>query len=341
MKRSVLVLIVLGVIGAAGAWWMRARVYTPYRGFTGNEVFVELPQGSGVSGIGTRLAAAGVVPDGMTFRIAARLAGADRRLQAGEYRFADAATPADVVARLAAGDVFKRPVTFREGLTIVEMSDIFEQSGSGTAEDFRAAAHDASLRSTAAPEARSLEGYLFPDTYAIQRKTGAAELVRAMVSGFDRAFDEPLRAEAAKLGMTPHQAVTLASLIEKETARADERPLVSAVYHNRLKQGIALQCDPTVIYGLMLAGKWNGNIRKVDLSMNSPYNTYRFPGLPPGPIASAGKASLEAAVRPADVPYLYFVSKNDGSHVFATTLAEHNRNVTIWQKRYFKNKPSS
>ncbi len=339
MKRAIRLLIVLAVIGAAGAWWVRSRIYTPYRAFAGNEVFVELPAGIGVSGIGTRLAAAGVVPDGLTFRIAARLAGADRRLQAGEYRFADAATPADVVARVAAGDVFKRPVTFREGLTIVEMSDIFEQSGLGTAEDFRAAAQDPTLRASAAPEARSLEGYLFPDTYALPRRTGAADLVKAMVGGFERAFDESLRGEAARVGLTPHQAVTLASLIEKETARADERPLVSAVYHNRLKQRIALQCDPTVIYALMLAGKWNGNIRKVDLSMNSPYNTYRFPGLPPGPIASSGKASLEAAVRPADVPYLYFVSKNDGSHVFASTLAEHNRNVEIWQKQYFRKKP--
>ena len=339
MKRTGLVVLMLGVLAAAGGWWLHARVYTPYRAFSGSEVFVELPQGTGVAAIGTRLADAGVVPDALTFRIAARLAGADRHLQAGEYRFSEPATPADVVARLAAGDVHKRPVTFREGLTVVEMAEIYERSGLGTAEDFRAAAQDSALRAATAPNAPSLEGYLFPDTYALPRRTGAGDLVRAMVSGFDRAFDAPLRAEADKLGMTVHQAVTLASLIEKETAKADERPLVSAVYHNRLKQGIALQCDPTVIYALMLAGKWNGNIRKVDLSMNSPYNTYRFPGLPPGPIASPGKASLEASVRPADVPYLYFVSKNDGSHVFASTLAEHNRNVEIWQKRYFKNKP--
>jgi UPF0755 protein len=333
-----LVVLVLGVLAAAGAWWMRARVHTPYRAFAGGEVFVDLPPGIGVSGIGARLAAAGVVPDGLTFRVAARLAGADRRLQAGEYRFAEPATPAAVVARLAAGDVFKRPVTFREGLTIVEMSELVEQSGLGSAEEFRAAAQSGSLRPAAAPDAPSLEGYLFPDTYALPRRTVAADLVKAMLSGFDRAFDASLRAEAEQLGLTTNQVVTLASLIEKETARADERPIVSAVYHNRLKKGMALQCDPTVIYALMLAGKWNGNIRKVDLALNSPYNTYRYPGLPPGPIASAGRASLEAAVRPADVPYLYFVSKNDGSHVFATTLAEHNRNVLIWQKRYFRNR---
>ena len=159
-----------------------------------------------------------------------------------------------------------------------------------------------------------------------------------MLAGFDRAFDAGLRAAAVERGLSVHAVVTLASLIEKETARAEERALVSAVYHNRLRKRIALQCDPTVIYARMLAGTWNGNLRKVDLQMNSPYNTYRFPGLPPGPIASPGRASLEAAVRPAEVPYLYFVSRNDGSHVFAATLAEHNRNVALWQVKYFKRK---
>jgi UPF0755 protein len=317
---------------------MANRVQSPYRGFAGAETFVDLPPGTSVSGIASRLAAAGVVPDGFTFRIAARMAGADRRLQAGEYRFADAATPAAVVARITAGDVYKRSVTFPEGLTVLEMADVFERAGFGTAEDFRAAAHEAGLRPAAAPDARTLEGYLFPDTYTLPRHTNAVDLVRAMVAGFDRAFDASLRAEAEKLGLSVNEAVTLASLIEKETAKADERPIVSAVYHNRLKRGMPLQCDPTVIYALMLAGKWNGNVRKVDLAINSPYNTYRFPGLPPGPVASSGRASLEAAVRPADVPYLYFVSRNDGSHVFAKTLAEHNRNVEIWQKRYFRNR---
>jgi UPF0755 protein len=336
MKRILLTVIALGVLAAGGAWWMHFRVHAPYRGFSGTEAFVELPAGTSVAGIGSKLAEAGVVPDGLTFRVAARLAGADRRLQAGEYRFAEAAAPADVVARLAAGDVYKRPVTFREGLTVVEMADIFERSGLGTAEDFRAAAHDSSLRAAAAPGAPSLEGYLFPDTYALPRRQSAVHLVKAMIGGFDRAFEASLRAEGEQVGLTVHQAVTLASLIEKETAKAEERPIVSAVYHNRLKRGMALQCDPTVIYALMLAGKWDGNVRRADLSLNSPYNTYRFPGLPPGPIASPGRASLEAAVRPADVPYLYFVSRNDGSHVFATTLAEHNRNVTIWQKQFFR-----
>jgi UPF0755 protein len=183
------------------------------------------------------------------------------------------------------------------------------------------------------PDARDLEGYLFPDTYAVPRQASAERLVAAMVDRFRTTFDEGLRARAAVLKMSLRDVVALASLVEKETARADERALVSAVYHNRLRRGMPMQCDPTVIYALMLAGRWNGNIRRADLQIDSPYNTYRYPGLPPGPIAAPGRASLEAALAPADVPYLYFVSRNDGSHVFAETLAEHNRNVARWQLR--------
>jgi UPF0755 protein len=154
-----------------------------------------------------------------------------------------------------------------------------------------------------------------------------------MVSGFLKAFDSTLRHDSSAQNMTAHDVVTLASIIEKETASPGERPLVSAVYRNRLKIGMALQCDPTVIYGLMLLKQWDGNIRKKDLDLDSPYNTYRHAGLPPGPIASPGRASLQAALHPSPVDYLYFVSRNDGTHVFASTLAEHNKNVAQYQGR--------
>ena len=338
MKRALVLLLVVLVLAAGGAWWMYRRIDAPYRGFAGAEVFVELPAGTSVARIGSRLADAGVVPDTLTFRLATRLAGADRRLQAGEYRFTDAAAPSAIVSRLAAGDVYTRPVTFPEGLTMAEMGGVFERNGLGAAADFLIATEDKTLLASYAPDARTLEGYLFPDTYPLPQHASAGHVVRTMIASFDRTFDAGLRAEAAQRGMSVHAVVTLASLIEKETAKAEERPIVSAVYHNRLKIRMALQCDPTVIYALMRAGRWNGNLRRVDLQLNSPYNTYRFPGLPPGPIASPGRAALEAAVRPADVPYLYFVSRNDGSHVFARTLAEHNRNVAAWQVRYFKRK---
>jgi UPF0755 protein len=186
------------------------------------------------------------------------------------------------------------------------------------------------------PEAKTLEGYLFPDTYALPRKAGAEGTVAAMVARFQSAFGMDLRAEAAARKLSLREVVTLASLIEKETGAPSERPLVSAVYHNRLKLGMPLQCDPTVIYALMQARRWHGNLTRQDLLVNSRYNTYRFAGLPPGPIASPGLESLRAAIRPADVPYLYFVSRNDGTHVFAATLAEHNTNVQRWQVRYFQ-----
>jgi len=331
LKRLGIVLLVLLVAAAGAAWWMKVRIETPYRAFAGADVFVELPTGSGVAGIGDRLAAAGVVPDALTFRVAAQVAGVERRLQAGEYRFAQPASPRDVAERIAHGDIYKHPITFPEGLTIEEMAAIFGRSGLGTAEDFTTAAHDTSLIGNLDPDARSLEGYLFPSTYTLPRKAGAAGTVQAMIAEFTKSFDAQMRLDAEAARMTPRDVVTLASIIEKETARPEERAIVSAVYHNRLRSGMLLQCDPTVIYALMLAGTWNGNIRRGDLQIDSPYNTYRYPGLPPGPIASPGRPSLEAAIHPADVPYRYFVSRNDGTHVFATTLEEHNRNVLKYQ----------
>ena len=336
MKKFLVLVLVLAVVGAGIAWWGYGLLNLPYRGFTGEEVFVEIPQGTGVSGIASRLADAGVVSNALAFRIAARLSGDERKLQAGEYRFAEAARPGDIVARLAKGDVYARLVTFREGLTMFEMADVFAASGIGTAAEFLAEARDASRIRNVDPRASSLEGYLFPDTYKMPRATGAKGTVDAMVAGFLRAFDADLRAEAAARGLSTHEAVTIASIVERETGQAQERPLVSAVYHNRLRINMPLQCDPTVIYALQLARRWNGNLTREHLQLNSPYNTYRYPGLPPGPIASPGRASLEAAVRPAAAGYLYFVSRNDGTHVFASTLAEHNRNVQQWQVKYFR-----
>jgi UPF0755 protein len=330
IKRLFLLALVLLVALAGAGLWVRQRLNTPYREFAGEEVFVSIPAGSSVAAIGNRLVAAGVLPDSWTFRLAARFTGADRRLQAGEYRFAGSSTPLTVMERLATGDVFSLMVTFPEGLTIAEMAETFARTGLGTARDFVAAASEPAL-ATSYGGHRSLEGYLFPDTYPLTRASTAGDVVRAMLARFDQIFTPELRGAAAERGWTAHQVLTLASLIEKETSRADERPVVAAVYINRLKINMPLQCDPTVVYALMQARRWNGNIRKVDLQINSPYNTYRVRGLPPGPVASPGRASIEAALKPADVPYLYFVSRNDGSHAFASTLTEHNQNVRQWQ----------
>jgi UPF0755 protein len=247
-------------------------------------------------------------------------------------------TPLEVVDKIARGDVYLQPVTFREGLTIRQMAQIFQERRFGTAQEFITAASRADRIRSIDPSARDLEGYLFPDTYTLPRRATAEQLVERMVARFEAALSPEVREQAAARGLTVRQLVTLASLVEKETARREERPLVSAVYSNRLRIGMGLQCDPTVIYALERAGRFDGNLTRDDLRFDSPYNTYRYAGLPPGPIAAPGKASLEAAANPADVPYIYFVSRNDGSHAFASTLEEHNRNVHQWQVLYHREK---
>jgi UPF0755 protein len=336
MRRLIFVLVALAALVAAVAGVYYARVDERYRGYEGVERFVEIAPGTGSRGIGHQLVDAGVVRDEWTFRLAVFLTGTGRQLRAGEYRFTAPMSAKDVARKLARGEIYLRPVTFPEGLTISEMSHVYESRGLGPAAAFVAAARDTSLIKTLDPAATDLEGYLFPDTYNVPRKMSAAALVRQMTQAFLKTYDTAFRADAESRGMKLRELVTLASLVEKESARADERPIVSAVYQNRLRIGMGLQCDPTVIYALEKMGKYTGNLTKKDLQINSPYNTYKFAGLPPGPIAAPGRASIEAALKPAAVDYLYFVSRNDGSHVFATTLAEHNKNVKEWQVEFFK-----
>ena len=333
LRRLVLVMVVAAGAAGAGAWVAWTRVAEPFQGFADAEVFVDIPPGAGPAGIGQRLVDAGVVRDPLTFRVAVWLSGRARELKAGEYRFDRPLSASGVVDRIVRGDVYARLITFREGLTIPEMAAVFEQRGFGSAASFEAAARNPALVREVDPAARDLEGYLFPETYALPRGTPADEVVSQMVALFLRSFDADLRAAAAAAGLTVRQAVTLASLVEKETARADERPLVAAVYANRIKARMGMQADPTVIYALQKAGRYDGNLTRADLQFDSPYNTYRYAGLPPGPIAAPGLASLQAAVRPAAVNYLYFVSRNDGTHVFSRTLRDHERAVDEFQRR--------
>ncbi|MCC7417356.1 MAG: endolytic transglycosylase MltG [Acidobacteria bacterium] len=339
VKRLLAVaVVVVAVAAAAGAAWIRQRVNEPYRGYPGAEQFVEIPAGAGPRSIAQRLVAAGVVRDGLVFRAALWLNGGATRLQAGEYRFDRPMRPGEVIDMIVRGQVFVVTITFPEGLTIDEMARIFERQGLGTSRAFAEAARDPAPIRQLDPDARDLEGYLFPETYAVPRRTDAAGLVRQMVDRLQRVLTPELRRAAAARGLTVRQAVTLASIVEKETGRPEERPLVAAVYANRLRIGMPLQCDPTVIYAMQMEGRYRGNITKADLSLDSPYNTYRHPGLPPGPIAAPGRGALEAAIAPADADFLYFVSRNDGSHEFARTLAEHNRNVRKYQVQYFRDR---
>lgn len=342
MKRLGLWLIALVVIaGAIAAVWLYAAVQRPYRGYSPAEQFVEIPRGSSPGLIARRLKEAGVVRNELAFRLAVSMQNASGRLQAGEYRFDRPLTAAEVVEKIRRGDVYLRTITFREGLTIRQMAELFESKGFGPSADFIAAARDAARIQALDPAARDLEGYLFPDTYSLPRQTTADQLVARMVSGFERALTADIRERAAARGLTIRELVTLASLVEKETGKAEERPIIAGVYANRLEIGMGLQCDPTVIYALERAGRFTGDLTREDLRFDSPYNTYRYAGLPPGPIASPGQASLAAAASPADVPYLYFVSRNDGSHAFASTLEEHNRNVHQYQVEYFRNQANS
>ena len=336
LKYLLLLILVVAALAGAAAYFGMTRINEAYKGYTAEEQFVEVPVGAGPTTIGQRLVQSGVIRDDLTFRGAILLSGKARDLKAGEYRFDRAMTPLEVIDKIARGDVYRRLITFREGLTIKEMARVYEEGGFGKAADFEKAASDASLIRDLDAQADDLEGYLFPETYTLRRDTPASALVAQMIALFKKSFPADLQAAAKSQGLTIREAVTLASLVEKETAVAEERPVVAAVYMNRKRLRMPMQADPTVIFALVRAGSYDGNIRREDLQFDSPYNTYRYPGLPPGPIAAPGRASLEAAAKPAQTDYLYFVSKNDGSHVFAKTLDEHNRNVQQWQVQFFR-----
>jgi UPF0755 protein len=337
VKRAFLFLVALAVIAGLGvAATLYKRTSEPYKGYESAEQFVLIEPGSGTRAIGQRLIEAGVVRNEPTFRAALWRTGRARNLQAGEFRFDRPMTPTEVIEKIARGDVYNRRITFPEGLTVQEMARLYEQQGFGKAAAFIEGTRDTGAVRDIDPSANDLEGYLFPETYSMPRDTSAARLVQLMVERFRQLFTPEMQQAGQALGLTPRQVVTLASLVEKETAVPAERPVVAGVYLNRLRIGMGMQADPTVIYALQRAGRYDGNLRRDDLSFDSPYNTYRYPGLPPGPIASPGLASLQATVAPAQVDYLYFVSRNDGSHVFARTLAEHNENVREYQVRYFR-----
>ena len=339
MKKLLLLALVAAIAaGAAGAVFLYGRMHEPFRGYSGSAQVVDIPSGDRTREIGARLVAAGVVRDALTFRVALGVSGDARRLKAGEYRFDRPMSALEVIGKIGRGEVDLQKLTFREGLTITEMAAIFESQGFGPASTFIDAARDVSIIQALDPAAWDLEGYLFPDTYALPRHVQAPRVVRAMVDRFQEVLTPAMRAAAEARGLSVRQLVTLASIVEKETGRAQERSLVAAVYSNRLTRKMGLQSDPTVIYGLQRERTFSGNLRRDDLRFDSPYNTYRYAGLPPGPIAAPGEAALEAAANPAAADYLYFVSRNDGSHEFARTLDEHNRNVQKYQVQYFRDR---
>jgi UPF0755 protein len=314
-------LVALAVFG--GAAWL---LLTPYGPAT--ETFVDLAPGSSTFRIGQQLQAAGVVRSQYAFDLLRVLKRGT--LKAGEYRFDHPVPPTEVYERIARGDVYTRALSVPEGENIFDIATRVEQAGFDTRQNFLdAAVKQVGLIADLDPQAKSLEGYLFPDTYRFARNASATEIIAAMVHRF--------RAVAAQLGLKEnvHQVVTVASLVERETAVDAERPLVASVFENRLKKNMPLMTDPSVIYGLELEGWWRGSIYQSDLTRNTAYNTYMHPGLPPGPVANPGLPSLRAAMQPAHTDYLYFVaagSNAQGRSLFAATLDAHNRNVAGYRR---------
>jgi peptidoglycan lytic transglycosylase G len=255
-------------------------------------------------------------------------------IKAGIYEFSRPISAADVVEKLIRGEVILKTVTIREGLDRFAIGRIFAADGFGRPAQWDKLTGDPEMIRDLAPQAKTLEGYLFPDTYKLTPGTPPAKIVQLMIDNFRRHFGPEM--PFITTGLDLHQTVILASIVESEAKLPQERPLVASVYLNRLRHHMLLDADPTVIYSLKLANRWYGNIHKVDLQIDSPYNTYRYPGLPPGPIADPGMASLLAAAAPAKTDFLYFVARHDGSHAFATNITEHNRNVHLYQVQWYR-----
>lgn len=323
MIRLLKILVIAAILAAGVLYYFLIR---PYTGFHG-ETFVDIPKGASTPTIAQLLADSGVIEHPWQFLLA-RALQPSAKLPAGEFRFATPASTLDVYARIARGDVFFYELKIPEGLNMFDIATVVESLGLTPAREFLAAARDPSLIRDLAPSAPTLEGYLFPDTYRVTHHTSARELCRILTQHF--------RTEWKLLDTTAdvHQTVTLASLIEKEAAMPEDRPLIASVFRNRLNIGMKLDCDPTTVYAALLQGRYRGTIHQSDLASRNPYNTYQHLGLPPGPIANPGLASLRAALKPADTDYLYFVARPDGSgrHQFSKDIAAHREAATRYRR---------
>lgn len=300
-------------------------------------VLVEVRPGDSTGAVAHSLKRAGLIRNEVFFRAVARAIGADGRIQAGEYMFSSGSYVWEILRQMVEGRVVVYPITIPEGTRLTQIAAILEERGFADSRKFLKIASDPGfIPGLATPEELAntmypLEGYLFPDTYYLRKGLTEEDIIRMMLSRFNQVFNEELKAKARSMGLSVHQVATLASIVEKEAASAEERPIIAAVYLNRLRIGMNLEACPTVLYA---TGKIDGSpVLFKDLEVDSLYNTYKNPGLPPGPICSFGKASLEAVLNPASVDYLYFVSKNDGTHAFARTFEEHLQNVMTFQGR--------
>ncbi len=325
--RTLLILFLIAALALAGwlAWQLRAPVTPPAN------TYLLLRPGYSTRRIAAELKKAGVIRNERVFWLW-HLLKPKPTLKAGEYLFDREATLPQVYDRIAHGDIYFHVVTIPEGYTIFDIAKAIEDAGLGSAENFlHIAETQTQLIADLAPEAKSLEGYLFPNTYQFTRTQSQQDMAAAMVHQF-RTVAQEIGLNVDIPGVDIPKVVTMASIVEKETAAPEERPLVAGVYYNRLAQKMALDADPSVIYAELLAGTYHGSLHHADMAVSSPYNTYRFPGLPPGPIGNPGRSALEAALHPDASKFLYFVSDGNGHHRFARSLEEHNRNVTAYRR---------
>jgi UPF0755 protein len=326
-SRRIGIVLLCGVICAAGvAIYFAIDFSTPYSGF-GQETFVDLPKGTGTQQMAALLQNSGVIRHSWEFLIA-RALRRGATLQAGEYRFNKSASVMEVFDRIARGDIFYFQLVVPEGKNMFDIAATAGQLGLFPAAKFLEAARDPASIRDLDPQAVSLEGYLFPNTYRLSRGTRPAALCLMMTGKFREVW------RGLHTGADIHRTVTLASLVEKEGKLPDERPVIASVFARRLAIGMKLDCDPTTIYAALLDGSYSGALHKADMANDSLYNTYRHAGLPPGPIANAGVASIQAALHPAGTDYLYFVARADGSggHNFASTLAAQGANIVKYRR---------
>ena len=322
------------ILAIAGGWFFLRAMRSPYKGYSERFKDIEVRHGLRTSAILKHFETEGVIRDEYLPLVYMKIVRHNDKIKAGIYEFSKPMSAEEVLDKLIRGEVVARSVTVREGLDRFAVGRIFAQEGFGRDAAWDKVTADPELIRDIAPDAKTLEGYLFPDTYKFNPGTPPREIAAAMVNNFRKHFGGEMN--YITTGLDLHKTVTLASIVETEARMPQERPLVASVYFNRINRNMLLGADPTVIYALKLDQRWDGNIRKADLQIDSPYNTYRFHGLPPGPIANPGLASLQAAAAPAKSDFLYFVAKHDGTHAFATNMADHDRNVQIYQVQWYR-----
>lgn len=297
---------------------------------SGDKVMLaDFVKGSSLRRFAESLEKGGVIRSPRLFVLYARLRGDDNRLQAGTYRFTDALSPAEILRAMTHGEVYEQRFAVPEGYSVYQVAELLEGRKLFPKERFLAACFDEKLLASLKLPGESVEGYLFPSTYGIRPGMDEAATIRMMVETFNRNVGGLFPSGGPVRGLSRHQVVTLASMVEKEAVVAKEQPLIASVFLNRLRKGMPLQSDPTSVYGVRA---FAGKIRKADIQRDNPYNTYRIKGLPPGPIGNPGNGAIDAVLKPATSPYLYFVAKNDGTHYFSTSLEEHNRAVRTYLK---------